>query len=1329
MKKIIFNSNFHLYEKDFSNFDMRFLKDKDNFSYMIISANHKSLGIIKDCSMSLVNIFGYEKKELIGKHINILIPEMFHQKHDFILRKTAENHKLNFSEISYKRKVYNPDFLEKNVYGLSRAKFLIPIRLFIYLINTEENELVYVVEVYRKIPLMNAIINNKLPCCVLTNENFVIQSFTPNCMQYLKLKDNHISNYDIISNIKEFHDDYVIDMNTTHLSKNCTIKESSTINHKKFKNNLNITSIKKSIKTDILNRYYYKKCRITWLINKRKKRQQSIRKRRSSSFNIAFKKNQINEIEIEIELDMEIKKILVENELVGYYFYFTPIKKEMKMENNKIKFIDYKEEGDNMHLQFGEINPNNLTEITENDKLNQTQIISDTQFFINEKLINQIRRKSCAEYNYEKDLIIGPDYICKSPSNFLFDINTLSYNYSTNRDNLKVMNDNLKREVITKIKINQFQYNSMKNRTKIFSLSQIKRHESTEIMEKSSSTGSYSNSKTSSYSSSNEYSEESGSSYVLSKKKAEPANNFKLGYIKKSTKNVMTEIRDSKASIKEKLNISTNDYLSIINKNDIIKEINTRMNNSMEFINSYYSVNLSSKNIHFLIFDFYKEIFVEQKDFQRLSTVELILRDLQKNNINDFADEEKYPMFLFENQNLMKRDEKEKIIEERKREEKKIRSKNEEKILERKIKYSINNEKDEIPIKRLKMCSILFLIILMILLVVSYIFFMSNYSKIKNLLILIKNIIKIKYCNRMSVFFVGESTLLNFNASKIIGGLFTNFPGKYENKKGYIDLMREKIKETFIESEQCLEEILSTRVSFSKNTTKFLEKHVLDTNYILSVGMESIFSDIFTTLLQYNGAFYNLAFSPLDLEQNHTDILNFLHNSFNDYVRGINILISTYINEMDELAKSIYLYWILALAIYLLIYVASYIIIIQYYIMGNNKRTSYLEVFYELNENVLKILISNCENLFKKLKMSELKEEEDEVIDENIDKRVYYLFKEKQNRRNSLFAIRKSEPIVNHSKMQKRLPRHTKNFMFFFGLCLLISFLFFIFNAFYSINIAEDAKYISKYLDKSQHFQTVMIDLFVAYRQYIFDDSIIIYNMMPFDYLSTTLIKSYETVKEDTYFIKNFNKKYLSSAEVNEHLTQNFCNYNYTDRYTTYEQCSTELSFLLNYDFTIIASNFMETLRKSIYVVKYLLSTGKIVCGLNDYDQDKWLQNETTPRVGGNNPGNYIFRLDLYNDDTVHGYLDLIFVNILLPYIDINRKYIIPYLSIEGKTYYLKLTTTFYVLFVVGVFLIYLLLKVKFLNKNIYKTKNLLRLIPLNILLSLPNIKTLLDLN
>ena len=39
-----------------------------------------------------------------------------------------------------------------------------------------------------------------------------------------------------------------------------------------------------------------------------------------------------------------------------------------------------------------------------------------------------------------------------------------------------------------------------------------------------------------------------------------------------------------------------------------------------------------------------------------------------------------------------------------------------------------------------------------------------------------------------------------------------------------------------------------------------------------------------------------------------------------------------------------------------------------------------------------------------------------------------------------------------------------------------------------------------------------MIDIFIAYRQYIFDDSIIIYNMLPFDYLENT--ENFEQIKE-----------------------------------------------------------------------------------------------------------------------------------------------------------------------------------------------------------------------
>ena len=555
---------------------------------------------------------------------------------------------------------------------------------------------------------------------------------------------------------------------------------------------------------DILNRYYTRKCRVTWLINKRKKKLKSLReKKRSSSFNISFKKTPIkndDEIEIEIELDIEIKKIKLENELIGYYFYFNPINKENKMENNRIKFIEIDDDYNmNMHLKLPEFIDHKLSVITDANNFMKTQILSDPTAFVADKTNNQIRRKSCYEYNAEKDLIIGPDYISKSPGNFNFDLNTLSYIYSTDRNNYKTMNENLKRDVITKIKINQFQYNSIKNRKKIFSLSQIKRHESTTIQEVSSSSVSSSDSNTNSGSSSytSGYSDESSSSFVLAKKKSIPKNSFKLGYVRRSSKNVMTEIRKSGAEIKEKLDVSKNDYLSIISKNIALKGVNQTIN-SMEFINNYYSLNLNMNNIHFLIFDFYKEIFVEKKDIKKVSSMELILRELKNGNLNCFGDnDEKYPMIVFESQNIMKKGDDEKKFEAMKIEEKKIKTKKEEQILEKKIKYSINSEKDEIPIQRLKIYSIVFCLVLMILLAIFYIYFMDNYSKIRNILTLIKDIIKIKYCNRMSVFFVGESTLLNFNASKIVGGLFTNFPGKSDNKKAYIQLMRDKIKETY----------------------------------------------------------------------------------------------------------------------------------------------------------------------------------------------------------------------------------------------------------------------------------------------------------------------------------------------------------------------------------------------------------------------------------------------------------------------------------------------------------------------------------------------------
>ena len=84
-KKIILSNIQSFSENNFFNFDIETLKEKNIFPFLIISADLKNLGIIKDCSINLSKIFGYQKEELVGKNINILIPEIFHKKHDSVL--------------------------------------------------------------------------------------------------------------------------------------------------------------------------------------------------------------------------------------------------------------------------------------------------------------------------------------------------------------------------------------------------------------------------------------------------------------------------------------------------------------------------------------------------------------------------------------------------------------------------------------------------------------------------------------------------------------------------------------------------------------------------------------------------------------------------------------------------------------------------------------------------------------------------------------------------------------------------------------------------------------------------------------------------------------------------------------------------------------------------------------------------------------------------------------------------------------------------------------------------------------------------------------------
>ncbi|MBO7443675.1 MAG: hypothetical protein J6T69_02515, partial [Methanobrevibacter sp.] len=124
-------------------------------------------------------------------------PELFHKAHNILLEDFNQKAQSNFYKELFIKDNYIPDYLEKNVYAISKSKFLIPIKLKVYFVQNEGNEFVYIVEVtkikdYQDILERNE--ENDLKCVVLTDENYYIQTFTPNCVSYLKLNDSYINN-------------------------------------------------------------------------------------------------------------------------------------------------------------------------------------------------------------------------------------------------------------------------------------------------------------------------------------------------------------------------------------------------------------------------------------------------------------------------------------------------------------------------------------------------------------------------------------------------------------------------------------------------------------------------------------------------------------------------------------------------------------------------------------------------------------------------------------------------------------------------------------------------------------------------------------------------------------------------------------------------------------------------------------------------------------------------------------------------------------------------------------------------------------------------------
>ena len=1333
------------HEIQFYNFDVNTLKEKDLFKYLLLSGNKKNLANILDISINLCKIFGYNKNELLGKSINYLIPELFHKAHNRLLYNFNDKAKTTFYKDLFNNDNYIPNYIEKYVYALTKSKFLIPIKLKIYFVQTEGNEFVYIAEV-AKIKDFHSVLEDNdeydLKCVVLTDENFYIRTFTPNCINQLKIDDSYINSYhNIVNYIKQIKSEYIKRINDVikiyslkTTIKNYSLKKKmsdSYLNRKISFDNISSTE-KRKIRKDLIDNKYLGENEITWRINL-DNNNTNIKKNENSIFKTSIINNKDNTIFLlnnknsyEEEFIMEIKKIILDNELVGYYFIFN---RESKILYNPNNFIAMKIFNPNEQRRTSltkqkkykylfqikkcivKKNSNAFLKKDNDFKIKRAKITKKAvkfksydkeEFLMIKKKItenssntaridnNNKKRKSNisslfdTEIINEEDrgyLIISEDYIPECSFNFGFDAFDIYYRplYELRKQNENILNEALK----------------FKEKKKMVMLNLDNKKETKKSNDSYESVHS-------------EYEEFSSSSSISSKSQNSSDNNNTQNQNMHKKDTLKTKKIENKNILNNKNNSENQKIKAFLNRNNIY--------------NNFYKVNLNK--IYFSIYDFNKDMIVDTT-FEKTSKIENIIKDPARFSIK-FKNSEEYPNIFLN-----------KIIEEKKRENCDINNSKKEKItndkiIMNKVIEAINKEYDEKNIIGIHKASMLLGLIIIICSCIFLYFEINSYLDSNTILSIIKRIIAIKYCNKIGMYFIRELTLLNMIDTGIKGGQYLIIPAS--NRTEYLSIIQKNILELFIESQSEMTEFIGTSFSISKKSHLFLTQTNLITR-LSDSNLTSTFieNNILVTLVQLNSAFYNLASSTNPVEQNHPDLFNYIYNLLNNFGIAINILIDTYRKELDLNSESYQIKLKIQLIIYFAIFLITYIIALLLYSKVVQRKKNYINVFLNINFDFISYSINKCEQFINKFKLSEETKNQEEVIDDSNDEKAS-LIQSSSHLNDSNINIKRKSFYKNYNKSKKKFKfSNDLIFKIFFGIFLLIIYIYYyIYGFYYFFNLKKRAYNISKFYYHLQHYHLNIIEYFNMYREYLFDNGSIILNATIYENLIKKEKEIYSSWTDDVNNLTFFTKSLFDNKDIRDSLNKSLCSYNITDYFKSSEECTKEFGINFYQDINIFSYSFVDELRIKKNVYRVLLKKGIIIGNLTEYKTETWHDNYYDLLNNETNTNNTLivrFRLDLFNDAHFHTMSNVFFINIILPCLNQKRKIIFDYLLIEGKQNVFYLIFGLFIIISFVLYIFYWIPMIRRLNKINYEIKNMMKIIPIHILMEDINIKNLLHIN
>jgi hypothetical protein len=459
-------------------------------------------------------------------------------------------------------------------------------------------------------------------------------------------------------------------------------------------------------------------------------------------------------------------------------------------------------------------------------------------------------------------------------------------------------------------------------------------------------------------------------------------------------------------------------------------------------------------------------------------------------------------------------------------------------------------------------------------------------------------------------------------------------------------------------------------------------------------------------------------------------------------------------NEIALRAKNNKIKVYIILGIIFLLLILIFLLTSKAYNAVIKNKADFFYIFYGIRIETIHQLISNCESFLQKLKKDQ------KVANNDIDEE-----RNEENEEESSFVAQKNNNLLksvlgsnaeqnfniidgSHTKdihvinlKQKNIVEKNEgiNYKFsiklfnycFLAFCLIVlAYFFLILN-----NYISFVQLISEYVLYNYHLQNHhinIIEIINAYREFLFDNNTFINGTKVNDYIDNKLNDIYSTKFYDNIIFNRYRKEIPGFLDIyDEFHSHTLCSRRNEAYFSSDEECQHHMQGISTYGFSVAHTSITEEIRIYKNMVNQLLLNNSIIGNLTLYGSKIWSDKNIIDELdeSGENGKRVYYRLYLFNNESFHKDINILYANAIYPYIDEERiitiKAINDSLKNKERTYIIFLVSFFVV--VTLLFFVYWIPLIKNMNASIYKTKKILSIIPLHILASQSNINKLLN--